>query len=457
MRLIDKLYGKIAWCLTGFCFALAVSMMLLSGTFHLNRFYDVGDVYDVPQSDLATNWNDTLQYDGLEGTWTVIGEPGIKNVGMSDTTAAWNYIYITLSKVSGGSFGAKLICYDSNGLSVYEKEVTLSEGENLLTVPKIEYSNFALVMENQIGQVFSIENIQIREQEAVWNTKRFIMYFLVFCAVFFVITGGIYLAVGKRLPAISWYVFIEGLQSLFLYVGKAGEWFFCKFSEKTRGILRSGLFCFIILFMQIAQLNGGYNDKSTYRFYIFFCVTALVLTAFLSWEKPLHRLNWKNGLVASWLGLWAISAVSDFVVEKHFTYMWIAMVFGMGFLMFVWENMERRELLIRDFIRGITWSFVPNVVFCYLFRPYLPGYRYMGSTYSPGIFGLYILFVWLAFLAELEFDTGERRSRRKDLFLITGLGICGSFLWRTQAISSILPAALAALVFSFKLWRRRKK
>jgi len=39
---IDKYFSKIAWILTSICFAAAGAMMLICGSFNLDRFYDVG-------------------------------------------------------------------------------------------------------------------------------------------------------------------------------------------------------------------------------------------------------------------------------------------------------------------------------------------------------------------------------------------------------------------------------
>ena len=49
MPVIDKYFSKIAWILTSICFAAAGAMMLICGSFNLDRFYDVGEVYDVPE------------------------------------------------------------------------------------------------------------------------------------------------------------------------------------------------------------------------------------------------------------------------------------------------------------------------------------------------------------------------------------------------------------------------
>ena len=92
MRYIDKYYGKIAWILTGICFASAVALMLICGSFNLDRFYDVGEVYDVPQMYIKLGENYDVSYDEIENIHTITAENASKNFWLSE--GKWNYIYL---------------------------------------------------------------------------------------------------------------------------------------------------------------------------------------------------------------------------------------------------------------------------------------------------------------------------------------------------------------------------
>ena len=61
--LIDKIYWKIIWILTGLLFGIAGSLMIISGAFCADRFYDAGKVYDVEENGRKSCWNDTIHYD----------------------------------------------------------------------------------------------------------------------------------------------------------------------------------------------------------------------------------------------------------------------------------------------------------------------------------------------------------------------------------------------------------
>lgn len=456
MRILNRYFWKCVWILSGICTAAAVSLMLVCGTFHLDRFYDVGAVYDTQRRDLTLNGNDTMYYDAAEQAWVVAEETAVKDIGAE--TGRWRYIYMSFSKVSTGSFDAVLACFDEERTQVYQTDAVFSEGDNLYELPEdLEYAAICMILTEQKGLSFHIDQVQFREEAPIPARESFFQYFLCVFAVFLLVTGICGAVLRRKGRKIPWYAPVHGIQTVFLYVGKYGELFGGRLSAKKRAFVRRGLFAFLFLFMQASFVSGSYNRDAEFRFLILVCVLVLCLIALLCWERPLLYCNWNNKLAASWMGLWVLSMVSDFVVEKRYAYMGYVMVLCVGFLFFMWENMACREDLLRDFIQGIVWSFWPNLLFCYLFRPYLPGYRYMGATYSPGIFGLYLLFAGLALFAGLSFDRKDRGALCGDLWRILTLGICADLMWKTQSLSSILPIAAAALLFSFKLWMNREK
>lgn len=455
MRLVDKYFGKIIWILTGICFAAAGSLMWISGSFDLNRFYHAGEVYDVSKSNLKLSGNYDVDYNAEEHVFTVQSEVASKVFVISE--GKWKYIYLSASQAGEDGIDVSLVCYNTDNTVVYEADIRISEGDNLFTVPDVRYSRINLNFLQKEGASFGIDQIQFRTTPPIFSRSRFFKYFLFLFVCFLLASGSVFLVFRKKLRKWSWYAPLEELQKLFLYIGTAGERFDRICSDRTKRRIRSGLFCFIILFMQAVFIRKMYFSRNTYRFVVLVCMAALTAIALLCWERPLQKLNWKNKLSVSWLWLWILAAISNFIVEKRFAYTGAGMLLIVGFLFFMWGNMQRREELLGDFIRGILWSFYPNLIFAYLFRPYLPAYRYMGSSYSPGIYALYLLFVWIAFLSRLDFDIWKKKVLGKDLFYIFMLGICANLLWKTQSISSIVPAALAALIFSFKLWKNRKQ
>ena len=454
MRFIDKYFGKIAWILTGICFAVAGAMMLISGSFNLDRFYDVGEVYDVAKENLTLIGNYDISYDDSNGAHVVMSENAAKVI--LSTEKKWNYIYISLSNISGEHFDADITCYDKNNVLVYQADTSFSEGANLIAIPHIKYNSFHINFREQTGLSFHIDQIQLRKTMPNLSKARFIQYFLVILLLFFLLTGIFWIFIKKKIDRFSWYVPVNALQKMFLYVGNIGEILNKACSKRTADWIQKGIFCSMFLYMQICYILK-LPAFQTFRYYMIPCVLGIIIIALLCWEKPLKLLNWNNNLAKSWFVLWILAAISDFIVAKRYMFIGYSMIFAFGFLFFMWGNMEKRERLLKNFIRGIEWSFLPNLIFCYLFRPYQPIYRYSGSTLGPGYFGMYLLFVWMAFLTELDFDFRKKFTIIKDIFYIFLLGICANLLWKTQTMSALLPTILVALIFSFKLWRHRKQ
>lgn len=455
MRFMDKNFGKIAWILTGICFAAAAAAMLICGSFNPDRFYDTGEVYDVPQMYIKAGENYDISYDEIENIHTIKAETASKNFWISD--GKWNYICLFFDEISGGSLAADLLCYNTtDGTVDVQQNVSLVEGGNLIQVPDVKYSRLYMTFHNQTGVSFRLKKVQFRETEPVFSGSRFLKYAVLAFGFYCLVTGILYACLKKSGESVSWYRPVKGLQTIFLFIGKAGEKTARKISAKKRGLLRSGIFCFLFLFMQFMYILG-LTKYRTYRYTLLICIIGIVCIALLCWEKPLKYLNWKNRLVESWLILWVIAGVSDLIVKKRFMFVSYSMILFVGLLFFMWGNMERRETLLKDFIRGIEWSFFLNVLFCYLFRPYAPGYRYLGVAFEPGYFAMYLLFVWISFLTELDFNIKDKRIFGKDLCCVFALGICGDLIWKTQTISAMIPAGLAAFVFSFRLWKNRKQ
>lgn len=454
MRLVDKFFVEIAWILTGICFAIACSMMWISGSFDLNRFYQTGEVYDVTKTNLKLNGNYDIDYDEENNSFTVKSETAAKVFVIPK--GKWNYIYLYASQTGEEGVDVSLGCYNEENITVYEADVKISEGVNILTVPGVRYNRMNLNFRQKAGTVFGIDQIQFREKPPIFSKSRFIKYMLLFLGGFLLVTGIAGILIQKKLRGGFWYGPVHSLQKLFCRAGKVGEGLDRICSPRQKDWIQRGVFCSMFLYMQVCYVLNLTTIK-TFRYFTIPCVLGILVIAVLCWEKPLTYLNWNNKLAASWFCLWLMAVISDFIVGKRYAFMGYIMIFAIGFLFFMWGNMKKRERLLLNFMRGIEWSFWPNIIFCYLFRPYIPGYRYLGAAFLPGFFGMYLLFVWISFLTELDFDFKKKHVLGKDLFFLAALGICGNLIWRTQTMSAILPAIFALFIFSFKLWKKRKQ
>lgn len=453
MQILDKYSRKIAWLITGILFAFAGACMVTSGSRSMEKFYNAGEVYDMPRSNLKQNWNTDLRYDTEQLVWEVQKDAVIKNIVISEGN--WEYVYMYLSRLNRESFDATIICYDIYNNSVYSEEVNLWEGHNVLKIPNVKYTRMDIFIANQAGLTFDIEKMQFRETAPIFSTHNFTKVFFPLLAGFLLLTGGIGAVWKRKGKHIAGFAGLYGLQEVFMYVGSAGERLSQRYSEQIRSRIRTFLFAVLILGTQVAYVLRLH--RTAFRYVELAAIGILCLIAFLCWEKPLKRLNWKNGLVASWTAVWTLSIISDFFVQKVYAYEGICMLFGMGFVFFMWGNMEHRERLLCEFLRGVTGSFWMIAAYCFLFRPYLPGYRYSGHNLGPNGFAMYVLFVFMAVLAQMHFDLQNKKVRRRELLYGIMLGICGCFLWKTQSVISLMLAVFVMLLFSLKVWMNKRK
>lgn len=452
MQVLNKISKKLAWIILGCIIAFAVSNILISDSGNLNKFYGGGEVYDVRRSDLKTNWDNTILYDAQELVWRVNSDIAAKYMDIS--MGKWEYVYVLLARVNTEYFDADIACYNQNSECVYTDRVRFQEGDNVLRIPNIEYKRLDIYFSGQTGLTFDIEKMQFRETKPFFSMDKYVKIFFSVFATYICITA-IAGRILKNKRKLSLNPVISGLQSVFMYVGASGEAVFLKYSHGTIRRMRAILFALLSVGMQIAYVFRLYNK--CFQLVALFFTVIIVLIAFLCWEKPLKRLNWNNGLVISWIVLWILSMASDFVVDKSFQYVGYYMLFVMGFLFFMWGNMSQREELLLDFCKGIQWSFYVITIYCYLFRPYLPGYRYSGYNSGPNGFAMYLIFVLMSALAQMHFDATNKQYIKEDIRECIVIGLCINFLWKTQSTANLMLAALVAVVYSLKVWINKKR
>ena len=81
------------------------------------------------------------------------------------------------------------------------------------------------------------------------------------------------------------------------------------------------------------------------------------------------------------------------------------MVLVVGFFIFIWNNMEKPEVLTRNFVRAVHIFLVLITLFCLLCRPENAGkaaMRYAGISKNPSIFALYLGTIFSVLLGEIE-------------------------------------------------------
>ena len=144
--LIDKIYWKIIWILTGLLFGIAGSLMIISGAFCADRFYDAGKVYDVEENGRKSCWNDTIHYDETTQVLVVDTDTAVKNVYLFDKTGGWHDLCIRLSAMNGGELLTRLEFYDVNDTVTGSIDTVLAEGDNYIKTPADQFYRMDIVI-----------------------------------------------------------------------------------------------------------------------------------------------------------------------------------------------------------------------------------------------------------------------------------------------------------------------
>lgn len=293
--------------------------------------------------------------------------------------------------------------------------------------------------------------MQFREKMLSYSKAAAVAVFLTVFAVYTVLSYAVYRAANMRGIHVNWYGVIDGLQEVYLLVGEKTGWMAGKMSAACRGKIRTGLFLFLILYMQAVQNLQKYENDRYFKIQMLVCGLVVFLIGVLCFEGTLQKRSWRNKLAGGWTVLWIMACVSDFFVGKRYMFLGYLMLSAVGFFIFMWNNMKDEMMILREMNAAILISFAVTSVFCFLCRPLVPGYRYLGSYYNPGMYAMYVLYVWIALWADLDFKMNHKRKLfpavLPDLF---GIALAGLFIWKTQSSSGVIPAALTVGIFLFK-------
>lgn len=451
-----NIYSKLVVLLIGLWISAAGAAMWISGSFNLNCFYDVGTVYECFQVDnMAFGENVVFEY--TEGCQLVTEDEAVKFYDLNGMEREWRYICLELSDMNQSKIETTLCLFNNESLLVLEKKVELKEGKNILKIESEPYSNIHMKFSDQKGLRFNIESLEFRENKPIWSWQKVITYGGVIFGIYLILVVLLRKFVGRRFSQIDWYLPVQGLQKCYQKAGNSIGRGIVNWNTRKKSRGRVTLFFLMLTFMQCVSILGYYGRQAYFRWEMLICCVLILGAGILCKEEELRLLNWKNRLVGAWCVLWLLAAISDFIVPKRYAYVGITMFLAVGFFFFMWGNMEHRELVIRDFIYAIEWNFLINAVFCYLFRPYTPGIRYVGASYSPGVWGLYLVIVWCAFFARLDEDILRHRSWKRMLPHLVGIAVSGDFLWKTQSVASVLSAGIIFLIFLGRRWRHRRK
>lgn len=433
----------------GIIISMAGTAMLISGSFNLAKFYNVDDIYDIPQSTLKLG-GEGLAYNFKENCLEIQADTSKKVIEIAQKQQGkWNYIYINIDKLSKENLDVNIQYYNNSDEMVYETNKLLVTGKNLIYSNGVSYSKVYFVFEKQKGEQFNIKKIQFSKQEITFNIYYAVLYFVFLFIVYLAVQKLIVNKLKKINFKISFYSLIEKLQKLYIKFGDFAGVVSLKLNTKMKHKIRIFLFTMLFIYMEFMSSNNLYLNTNYFKYHMYLSILAIIIIALSCYEKPLHLTNWNSRYVKAWFTLWIIAVISEFIVPKRYLFQGLIMIFVMSFFYFMWNNMDDMDTILIDLRNSLKWWFLINILPCYFLRPYIQGTRYMGMTKNPNILAMGLIFVMAAFLSEFEIYIRKKEQLfTKDILLnLVSIGIAFDFILKTGSSSGLLPTLLLIFVF----------
>ncbi len=435
--------------ITGILLSWMLTAMYLTESVNWQCFYDVGNIYGISQlyySQPGFQW----VYDDEEKIIRTEGEDASCYFHVNSSQKNWNFLYLTIGDLNGNSQW-RIEFYDQHDELLFTKSMDVHNGRNSLQLQEGEIYGIKIVV--SAPSSFSIKRIQFREKEqnfewsqAMWTFIRVLISYVL--AVFIIYR---FLRYYKRVKQPEprkgiWAVIMQKMYASML--GDFGE-LFRGISQPAKSGLRKLLFLIILLTPYITLIAFN-STLIIVRREILLLAVCLLLISILCWERGRQRVDWRNPLVYSWMTLWLMVLVSDFVLGRTIQSAGILMMGAMAPLYMAWNCMRRPERLTRDFLAALRYLYWAGSVYCLFFRPYEPGYRYTGIYGNSNLFASYLVTVNIAFLASLSEHLGREKLKNRVLAEnVLGLVTIWGFLKMTESVTALVAYVMEWTVF---LW-----
>ncbi|MCI8561807.1 MAG: hypothetical protein HFH03_11935 [Dorea sp.] len=429
------------WVQLGLIISFVLCSILMSGNSSIYLFYNVGDVYEI-----SNNIYDTPN------------QPYGYGITIKDNKNQWNYFCVDIKNKDIVNWN---IAYEKREneevIKSRDYDVKLHSGMNLLDVPKNSFNMIKITIADENKAAYTIKNMQLRENKPTWN---FLKAAMIFCMSFIIYTfgSGIILLFWRRIGiTFDLYTWVEMLQDIYIVFGRQLSRIIRRFPLMTnyRNVIRIVSFLMIFLYSFWVEASNLYFPRFKYHVIIYSFL--ILIIALASIESDMKRKKWNKILSGSWLILWGMACVSDFLIPKEFRFVGYAMILVIGFYIFVWNNMKNASELLKDFSCAVHIFFVLMTIFCLLFRPETMGIRYTGFSKNPSVFALHLGTFWAVTVSELEFRIRRKHNFTKILPFILEACVIIVFIWKAQSACPLLCMLGIAFIWFVKTFYFARK
>lgn len=456
---------KFMIVLVAILISVMLVMMRMGGSVNFNEFMSADRVYDISPTELQKE-SSTWSYDKeKKGYWLLSDKASIRYY-LDGNEQVWNYLYITVNRLSTESLEGMLKFYNKDGEKAAEQMFALTKGKNMIVLDgDIPMKKLGIVISDAQGQFISISAIQIRTTPSWFTIPHFLKLFVpIFVVIMAVLL--IFVRLGRKFyrkkPIEENNVLVDIIQN---GIQVSGDFFGSRIggrlSQEQRKTMRRFLFSALFVWMLVGNVAGWLDDLEGYRFHILICAVLLLVISFVSWEKPLEKQLWRKPIIVSWLWIWFGMLLCDFfVVKKVESAAGHAMLFSGLVFIFFWQNIRRPERILYDLIASLEITFLIGTLFCMFFRMKKPAIDYHGMFQSAEELSMYgvlmsvVFFTEINWLIEKNFDRSVQRNRKRQFYLclknVLGAGASLFFILRSNHMPGIVAYLLISILFTVK-------
>lgn len=461
IKIIKKQFSLkvITVLLCGIVFSLSCGAMWVSKSFNLDCFYDIGKVYDIGYMSCITA-DFGMIYLGEGRKMSITENMASKTIILEGDMQQWRTLVLELGDMNLESMEWQLEFYDNTGVLVGTQQVVLLPGENIVELSGQAFSQMKYLMSNNAGNTFSLQKMQFLEGTRLTKASQYgqaVLFFFFLYLIIALIAGKLYCKFRKK-KAWDFYIFFSKLQDIYLRIGKVMP----NVGQVPGKYLSAGrrlLFLGMLYYMLVINNKDTYFVTAYYPRHILVFGLFLFGIAVLSKEGELKKQNWRLPYMGIWAILWIGICISDFIVKKRFTGWGWLMIFVVGLLLFIWQNMREPGDLFRDLIKSIEYYSLFNLIFCLIARPKLEWYGYCGITWNPNIYIQYLMPMCVASLAELLEWIEKEKKGKGWIFHLIMIIVAFYMNWISQSRTGLLALAMILLLFvgAFLLLAGQKK
>lgn len=452
------------WVLVGIVFSFSICAIKLSDSVSLTSLYNIGKVYDIHESVYRTPCIQADGYNEKSGKTVLSNGLFSYDIAIEGEKKHWNYFCVELRDADETVWTVYFV-KEKNSKIINSESIcyTLSSGMNLVSVPKCTFNKIKIYVTGENGAAFHVSDMQLRDKKPVFTVEKVFKIGVVSWLVYVLFSIAIMLIWKKRGISIRLYSWIDVLQDIYILIAKQFSGVIDKsfLLRKYRDILITFLFLFMFVYNMWVEILQNYYTKIKYHLLVYSAI--ILIIAILSIEPQTVKKKWNNYLVWSWLLLWLMVCVSDFLIPKELGFVGYTMVLCVGFFIFIWNNMKNPDILTRNFVHAVHLFLGFITFFCLLFRPENNGgeIRYAGISRNPSIFALYLGTIYSVILAETEDSIKKEESFKKIIFYIIEGCITLSFCWKSQSTCPLVCVVGISFIWLVRMnmytWRRKCK